>query len=248
MRPQDLAEALLALDDPELQRRHLQSNLPLFNPQEISQLVQALREGFIQLLSLSAQRAQYCADLVAYLFSLTADPAHQAMADRLQGMVLAICYGRYQDALLYYDRAFATYGTLGDDLGQALVKVTRIWATAHVEGYEQVIADSTWAAGILTKLEQWRDLGNLYNNLGWIHSRFGRFREALTALDTARAIYISLDEQGKPLLTNNESNRAFAFYTLGQYKESIAAAERALELAQALGQTVNMGISSIIWG
>ena len=235
--PESVVQTLLSSKSEESQRQYLQSILPALDELTIEQLVQALKENVIRLLRVNAQQALDCAGLVTIFADLTNQERHFGLGLRLQAMVYALGFGRHHEALDYYDRALTIFRKLNDVESKALLQVTRIWAASHVEEYEKVIFDAEWAKNTLESLQRWRDVATLHNNLAIIHNRFGQFQAALDSLNIARESYINLGKEGEPFLTNAESNRAFALYALGQYRESISAGEKALELAQRHQQT-----------
>ncbi len=237
MNPESIVQTLLSASSEAAQRHYLLSTLPKLDEITIAQLAQSLKENTIRLLRVSAQQALDCAASVALFASITNQPHHIGLGLRLQAMVYTLGFGRHHEALGYYDEAMAIFQQLDDVESQALLQVTRIWAASHVEQYDKVVADAEWAKNTLASQERWRDVATLHNNLAIIHNRFGHFQSALDALNVSRAAYIALGQKGEPFLTNVENNRAFALYALGEYRQSIAAGEKALALAQQNQQT-----------
>lgn len=251
----DLVDRLAALPGSEDQRRLLEQELPALDAASRRQLADQLKEACIRLLRSDAEAANRVALLVGALAELTSDKADRALSLRLQAMVATLAFGRHEESLQLYEDALTLYRALDDDLGQALVQVTRIWPLSHVAGYEPAVAAAEWAAPVLRKHGRWRDLANLQNNLAPIHNRYGRFEAALQSLDTAHAAYLSLGPAGEAFLANNLSNRAFVLYVLGRFRESIAASEEALRLAERNEQRIvlararqNLGLTHFALG
>lgn len=230
-------EECLSLTDPEEQRRRLAAVCATLGQAEAEAASDALKEACVRALWVSAHQAEACAELACFWAQLTGQPRDQALGLRLKAMVLALGYGRFEDALVLYDQAVAIYRVLDDRLGQALVHLSRIWTVARLGAYEQAVVEGVWAAQVFASCGRERELASLHNNLALVHLHFGRFAEALSALDAARQAYLALGEAGAPFLTNNESNHVFVFYVLGRFKDAIAAGERALALAERFQQT-----------
>lgn len=230
-------EECLDLTDPAERHNYLAAQFRAIPVIEVDEVRQALKEACIRALWVSARQADACAELARHWAQLTRQPHDQALGLRLKAMVLALGYGRFEDALVLYDQAIDMYRVLDDALGQALVHLSRIWAVARLGRYEQAVAEGVWAAQVFESCGRERDLATLHNNLALVHLHFGRFSEALAALGAARQAFLALGEAGAPFLTNNESNHVFVFYVLGRFKDAIAAGERALALAKRFQQT-----------
>ncbi len=225
------------MTDPAAQREYLETRFRALPEAEVEAVGQAIKEACVRALWVSARQADACAELARSWAQVTKQPHDQALGVRLNAMVLALGYGRFEDALVLYDQAIAMYKALDETLGQALVHLSRIWAVARLGRYEQAVSDGEWAAQVFTSYGRERDLATLYNNLALVHLHFGRFSQALSALDAAKQTFLALGEAGAPFLTNNESNHVFVFYVLGRFREAIAAGERALALAKRFEQT-----------
>ena len=233
MTPADFVEQLLA---PNANLADLAHHLHAFPQPKQTAVIAALREAFIRALRVSGAAADRCAARAGWVADQTGQPRDRAFALRLEAQSLLIAHGKYEASLPLFDRSADLYRQLGDEVERANVAVSAIWAIALAHGYDAAVERSASAAAVLKSHEQWRSLATLNNNLAAIHNRFGRFALALDALDTARAAYLSLGSVGEPYLTNIDTNRAYVLYTLGRFRESIAASEAALARAVERGQ------------
>ncbi|MCP4420827.1 MAG: CHAT domain-containing protein [Chloroflexi bacterium] len=247
--------SLLSLSQERERHQWLTHALPQFEQREIVKLVDLLKEQVIQSLRVDMQAALLAADCLLMLADIAESPSYYALGLRMKAQALVIGQGRYEEALPLYDDSIAIYDSLGDELGQAHAQVTRIWALAQTSDYKTSVTAGETARTVLTRHEQWRSLATLNNNLAMIHNRFGALEEALYLLDESRSIYQKLGHEGERFLTNNETNRAFVLYALGQFKASIQASERALAQAEAFKQTAliargnhNLGLTYYVLG
>ncbi|MBV7332114.1 CHAT domain-containing protein [Chloroflexi bacterium TSY] len=232
MSPQQLIAQLVALSDEDKQRQILQQNLSFFDGQIIDELAEKLREKFVRDLRADIAEASQTANLIRLLASLTQELRHQALALRIQAQLEMLGYGRFQQALPIYDRAVELYEILGDTVGKADVQVTRIWALAMTEKYEEAVQAGLWAGRVLVEYEKWSAVRTLYSNLAMIHNRFGMLDDALSSLESAREVYENLGSEGRQFLPTIELNRSIVLFSLGQYSKSIRANQYALQLAQ----------------
>ena len=233
---EDLVEQLLALPDSADQGELLRASLVELDEGETDALAEALLEKVIELQRSDLQRALETAKIIQQLSDLTGKPVHRATGLRAEAQVRVVGLGEYQQALPIYAEAKQIFQELGDEISQARIEVTRIWALASLGRYEEAIQAGEWAGEVLEKYSQWRSLAGLKNNLAMILNRRGKYVEAREMLDAARTAYLNLGEEGRPFLAKNELNRALVLSDLGHFEDSIQAGRKALQLADEYGQ------------
>ena len=243
-------EQLMASSTYEDQQKLLRDHFPNFKQQEVDELAERLKEKVVNLLWSNTQDALLLSDLILYLAELSKIELHHALGLRAKAQAIMLGMGEHQQALDLYDQAIEIYQRLGDSLGQARVNVTRIWALANLGFNDQAMEDAEKAARVLKEQAQWRSLATLHNNLATIHNRAGKSKLALEMHTNARKAFIQLGEEGEQFLATSELNRAWDYYELAQYDDSIRASQEALVLAKKLDQstviaraTHNMGIT-----
>lgn len=230
-------ERLLALPEGDARSKLLRAWLDGLGESEVDLLAEGLIERVIQLQMEDTQLAMQAALLILALAKLTGRPQHRALGLRAQAQTLVIGLGEYQRALPIYDEALEIYRELGDEVSQARLQVTRIWALASTGKYDQAIQDGEWARNIFVSRSLWRELASLSNNLAAIHRHAGESAKALSMLATAEQAYRRLGPSGESYLANVGLNRALALYELGELEASLQASQTALELARKFNQT-----------
>lgn len=76
--------------------------------------------------------------------------------------------------------------------------------------------------------ERSNEIAVVDNNIGTMLADLGRYREALTHFDRARAVQTSLSANKRFVLALNDANRASAHYNLGEYADAARAADAAI--------------------
>jgi CHAT domain-containing protein/tetratricopeptide (TPR) repeat protein len=234
---------LLALPESDARSELLRASMEELGENEIDQLAEGLMEKVIQLQMEDTQLAMQVSVLILNLADLTRKPQHRALGLRAKAQTLVIGLGEYQQALPIYDEALAIYRDLGDEVSQARVQVTRIWALASLGRYSEAIATGEKAGEVLKTHRQWRSLAKLKNNLAMIHRRADEPAKALVMLDDTRAAYRRLGSSGKGYLAITELNRALLLYELGDFETSLEASQAALDLAEKFNQTAIAAIA-----
>jgi CHAT domain-containing protein/tetratricopeptide (TPR) repeat protein len=234
---QKLIEQLLLLKDEDKQLRFLRARIPQLDKNEIKTVANTLKERVIQYLRASNEDALRISELILLLSKVTLDPNHLALGLRMKAQTLAIGFGFFEQALPYYDEAIHIHQELGDELGEAIIEITRIWSIAHVNEYELAVQAGEKARVVLKENSKLRELATLNGNLAMIHHLFGENIEALVLLNEACKMYSELGEDARQFLTSNAINRAVVLSELGDYQTAIRVFEQAQELAAEFDQT-----------
>lgn len=251
----EIYDQLLASSNYKNQQKLLHKSFHDLNPQDVDTLAERLKEQVVQLLLSDTQAAIKLSDLILYLAELSKSDLHRALGLRAKAQAVMLGEGEYQQALDLYDEAIEIYQNLGDQVGEARVNVTRIWALANLGFYDQAVEEAENAISILKERSYWRSLATLQNNLATIHNRAGKSKLALDMHTEAREAFIQLGEEGEQSLASSELNRAWDFYELAQYENSIQANQKALTWAKKFEQSTviaranhNMGVTYLRLG
>jgi len=179
----------------------------------------------------------------------------RALALQTKGMVLTHSKREFEAALDLYAESEAIYKIYDDELEIASGQVTRVWALACLQRYDEAFAAGEWAAEVLTRHESYRALAALSNNLAAIYGRRGQDKEALQRFQQVEAAYQRLGQEGIERRPFALTNQAIVLRNMGRFDESIIANETALELARQLDQTTmvaraeqNLGITYFLLG
>lgn len=242
MDPEVLIEEILDLPE-DAQASVLGQAFPRLNPAQADALVNGLLEKVVELQWSDTLKALQTSRLIQWVADFSSQPSHRATGLRAEAQTRAIGLGEYDQSLQLYDEALSLYRGLDDEVSQARVQVTRIWALASLGRYVEAIAAGEEAAAVLKTHHQWRSLATLKNNLAMIHRRADEAAKALAMLDDARAAYRLLGAAGKGYLANTELNRALVLYELGDMEASLEASQAALELAGKFNQTAVAAIA-----
>src|SRR5829696_9919029 len=136
-----------------------------------------------------------------------------------------ISSGRYGDALALLDHASALLGEVSDDWIHGAYHYQRGLAYKRLGGTENLdhaLIEYSAASMHLANAGHVRHLAGVENNIGFIHLLLGRATEALTHLDKARAIFVSLKDSRMVAQVND--TRAQVFLAEKRFAE----AERAI--------------------
>ncbi|HKU73089.1 MAG TPA: tetratricopeptide repeat protein, partial [Pyrinomonadaceae bacterium] len=136
-----------------------------------------------------------------------------------------ISSGRYTDALTLLNDAAPFLAEVSDDASHGRYHLQRGLVYRGLGGTENLdpaLIEYSAASMHLAKAGHVRYLAGVENNIGFIHLLLGRTTEALTHLDKARAIFVSLKDSRMVAQVNETRARVF----LAQ--ERFADAERAI--------------------
>ncbi|HEX7330156.1 MAG TPA: tetratricopeptide repeat protein [Pyrinomonadaceae bacterium] len=133
--------------------------------------------------------------------------------------------GRYADALTLLDKASAFLGDVSDDWIHGCYHSQRGLVYKNIGGTENLdhaLIEYSAASMHFTKAGHVRYLARVENNIGFILLLVGRVTEALSHLDQARAIFVSLKDSGSVAQVNETRARVFLA------EKKFADAERAI--------------------
>ena len=137
---------------------------------------------------------------------------------------------RYEDALALLNTAAAFLSEVSDDASHGRYHGQRglvYRGLGGTENLDHALIEYSAASMYYAKAGHIRYLARVENNIGFIHMLLGRATEALTHLDKARGIFVSLKDSGRVAQVNETRARVF----LGEKR--FADAERAILAAIA---------------
>src|SRR5215216_3341386 len=136
-----------------------------------------------------------------------------------------ISSGRYADALALLNAAAAFLGEVSDDWIHGAYHYQRglvYRGLGGTENLDHALIEYSAASMHLANAGHIRHLAGVENNIGFIHMLLGRATEALTHLDKARAIFVSLKDSRMVAQVNDTRARVFLA------EKRFAEAERAI--------------------
>ena len=123
-----------------------------------------------------------------------------------------ISSGRYDDALALLNAAAAFLGEVSDDWIHGAYHYQRglvYRGLGGTENLDHALIEYSAASMHLANAGHIRHLAGVENNIGFIHMLLGRATEALTHLDKARGIFVSLKDSRMVAQVNDTRARVF---------------------------------------
>jgi tetratricopeptide (TPR) repeat protein len=120
-----------------------------------------------------------------------------------------ISSGRYGEALTLLNAGAAFLAEVSDDASHGRYHFQRGLVYRNLENVDDALIEYSAASKHLAKAGHVRYLARVENNIGFILLLLGRATEALTHLDKARAIFVSLKDSGSVAQVNETRARVF---------------------------------------
>jgi tetratricopeptide (TPR) repeat protein len=163
----------------------------------------------------------------------TAQAAPTKLRTLTNASTVEISSGRYTDALALLNAAAAFLGEVSADWIHGAYHYQRGLVYKKLGGTENLdhaLIEYSAASMHLAKAGHVRHLAGVENNIGFIHLLLGRAAEALTHLDKARAIFVSLKDSRMVAQVNETRARVFlAEKRFAEAERTIFAAVTVLE-------------------
>ncbi|ASC70031.1 uncharacterized protein XM38_009610 [Halomicronema hongdechloris C2206] len=142
-------------------------------------------------------------------------------------------FGRYPQALDYYEAALAIQQTIQDRWGEG-VTLNNIGAVYHNLGqYEQALGYYQDALAIRQEIGDRQGVGQTLNNIGLVYDNLGQYEQALGYYQDALAILQEIgDRKGEGVTLNNIGA---VYRNLGQYEQALDYYQEALAIRQEIG-------------
>jgi len=227
MEREELA-ALLAKAEPERRAALLREHTPLVD----SHLARALKSLCYEVFTTNPPRSVAAAEATAAVAAFTDDPEALALAAWTAG-IAALVGGRMEDACGRLDEAEAGFLALGEEHAAASTRVSKIYALVMLGRYDEAIECGLRAREIFLEHGDLAAAGRIEQNLGNLHFRRDRYREAERFHRAALERFTALGDER--LLTPVENGLANALKWQHEFRAAADLYERALARAQAAG-------------
>ena len=196
--------------------------------------VALLKAEVDRLMGADLKIAERLTDRIEQLAALTGDPRSLALAEASRARILQHA-GRYQEADLLYESAIN--GTRRAKLaGQAaIIQMHRVFALTQMGRYQEALAVARLARRGL-QADSTVHLAQLETNVGIIHYRRDRYKQALAHYERARQILAASPDDA--LSASIDFNRSSVLTELDRPEEALKLLEAAAETMERAGQSL----------
>lgn len=149
--------------------------------------------------------------------------------------------GHYQAALECLDEAGEEFLQLGDELGWAHTRVTRIIACAWLGRVEEALQAAARAHDVFQQHGEYYRACTVNHNVAVVYTRLGRYQDALNLYDRLLAAYPTLSDSTetviKQAIAMAEGNKAINLSFLGNFEQAYHLLQQAQAGFTALEET-----------
>lgn len=147
--------------------------------------------------------------------------------------------GRYEEALVLYERALAVVREIGERSGEAAI-LNNIGLVYNALGqYEQALELYEQTLAILIEVGDRAREGFTLNNIGFVYQELGQYEQALEFYEQALAISIEMDDRSfRGTILNNIG---LGHNSLGEYEQALEFYEQALVISIEVGDRPGEG-------
>src|SRR5258708_5584213 len=149
--------------------------------------------------------------------------------------------GHYQAALECLDAAGEEFLRLGDELGWAHTRVTRIIACTWVGRVEEALEAAARAREVFQQHGEYYRACTVDHNVAVVCTRLGQYQEALKLYDRLLAVYPTLSDSSETIIKQAiamaEANKAINLSLLGNFEQAYRLLQQAQAGFTALGET-----------
>ncbi len=237
MKPDAVVDQLVDLINSEQDTKPAVARL---DAEELMAVSADLKRRALFYLRRDAPKALAIAELILNIGGWRDTPRIRALGLQTKAIALTLALREFEAALDLFAESEAIYQSYDDELDIAIGQISRVWALACLQRYDEAFATGEQTARILTRHEDYTSLAALSNNLAAIYGRRGQDQEALERIFDVEAAYLRLGEEGQRRLSLALINRAIVLRNLGRFTESIAANETGLQTAVKFSQTANI--------
>ncbi|MDX1417599.1 MAG: tetratricopeptide repeat protein, partial [Candidatus Promineifilaceae bacterium] len=237
MTADDIVDQLVDLVD---SHEAAKSAVAQLDTEDIVDITADLKQRALYYLRRDGPKALAIADLILNIGEWRQTPSIRALGLQTKATTLTLSQGEFEAALDLYEESEEIYKQYGADLDIALGQVSRIWALACLQRYEEAFVTAEWTQKILLEHQAYRQLAALNNNLAAVYGRRGHDEEALARIIQVEDAYARSGEEGQRRLPYALINRAILLRNLGRFDESIAANLEALDKATEYSQITNV--------
>jgi tetratricopeptide (TPR) repeat protein len=165
----------------------------------------------------------------------------------------ALIDGEMQLAISELEESERRFLSLGKTQIAAATQVSKLIALSMLGRYDEAIETGLRARGVFLACNDLRAVGKIEHNIGNLHFRRDRYRDAEVFQSTARERFAALDDQKQLATVNNCLANTHAL--LHKFKSAEDLFEEALKQAEAVGQPVtlagiegNIGLFALLQG
>ena len=164
----DLADQLIELvDSPSSAQRFVSS----LDDEALLAVAPALKGQALYYLQRDAPVAMAIAELILNIGEWRSLGQIRALGLQTKAIVLTLSQREFEAALTLFAKSEAIYQQYNKELEIAVGQVSRIWALACLQRYDQAFEVSEWTTKVLTRYEDYRSLAALKNNLAAVYGR-----------------------------------------------------------------------------
>ncbi len=149
--------------------------------------------------------------------------------------------GHYQAALECLDDAGEEFLRLGDELGWAHTRVTRIIACTWLGRVEEALQAAARARDVFQQHGEYYRACTADHNVAVVYTRLGRYQDALKLYDRLLAVYPTLSDSSetviKQAIAMAEGNKAINLSLLGNFEQAYHLLQQAQAGFTDLGET-----------
>ncbi len=149
--------------------------------------------------------------------------------------------GHYQAALECLDAAGEEFLRLGDELGWAHTRVTRIIACTWVGRVEEALQAAARARDVFQQHGEYYRACTVDHNVAVVCTRLGQYQDALKLYDRLLAVYPTLSDSSETIIKQAiamaEANKAINLSLLGNFEQAYRLLQQAQAGFTALGET-----------
>ena len=138
-----------------------------------------LRKRAIYFLRRDAGLALAIADLILNIGDWRAAPNLRALGLQTKAIALTLSQREFEAALELFAESEAIYEAYDNELDIAVGQVSRIWALACLQRYDEAFAAGEKTMEVLSRHRDYLSVAALSNNLAAIYGRRGQDQEAL---------------------------------------------------------------------
>ena len=132
----------------------------------------------------------------------------RALGLQTKAIVLTLSQREFEEALNLFAKSEEIYRRDNNELEIAVGQVSRIWALACLQRYDQAFTVSEWTAEVLIRYEDYRSLAALKNNLAAIYGRRGHDAQALELRPERRGRWSQNRHRARPCRQRREPHRS----------------------------------------
>lgn len=201
MERRELAASLVAASNPK-RAALLAQHAALLDVE----LARALKDICLEAWTSDPSRAMAASAALAELADIRHEVEVRALADWAAG-IAALVDGQMEAAIVALDKAEAQFKAVDDGHAAASTQVSKLIALAILGRYDEAIVTGQQARNVFVAHNDLLAAGKIEQNLGGIHFRQDKYREAEQFYRTARDRFIAVGDQKELAKARSEERR-----------------------------------------